>query len=360
MILKENMMFKSNIYDEFSCIANHCSFTCCQEWKISVDDKTLQQWGQHDFDKHVIERDGNHVIHLDSHNKCPYLNEDKLCNLVIKYGDSILSETCATFPRQIHRFDDRVECALVTCCPEVVDLLSRQEDFKVECDKGVCEDYLFLLRDQMMSLVQDDRYSIPKALQMIFYLVLESAEGERVNFKDLSSAIDQMEFSFEDTMNEDNELLLDLIENYRKEGIYKPYLEEIALVAEKVEKEQNIDELSTCWNLFSEDINQHIGLLQKCLAADFFSNVLLPDSDLDDMIVMVQWIGMEYSVIRHALFLKWLSNPQHAISYEEVRDVIVVFSRVTGYGQEDIYEYLENSFESLIWDWGYFALVTGK
>ena len=25
-----------------------------------------------------------------------------------------------------------------------------------------------------------------------------------------------------------------------------------------------------------------------------------------------------------------------------------------------IYEYLENSFESLLWDWGYFALIIGK
>ena len=27
--------------------------------------------------------------------------------------------------------------------------------------------------------------------------------------------------------------------------------------------------------------------------------------------------------------------------------------------KEDIYEYLENSFEELVWDWGYLALVVG-
>ena len=41
------------------------------------------------------------------------------------------------------------------------------------------------------------------------------------------------------------------------------------------------------------------------------------------------------------------------------RDYIVIICRMMGYDEEDIYEYLENSFEELIWDWGYLALVVG-
>jgi len=36
---------------------------------------------------------------------------------------------------------------------------------------------------------------------------------------------------------------------------------------------------------------------------------------------------------------------------------MAVISRMTGYEDEDIREYLENSFAELIWDWGYFALI---
>ena len=46
-----------------------------------------------------------------------------------------------------------------------------------------------------------------------------------------------------------------------------------------------------------------------------------------------------------------------ALGYETVRDYMVVISRMTGYEDEDIREYLENSFAELIWDWGYFALI---
>ena len=45
--------------------------------------------------------------------------------------------------------------------------------------------------------------------------------------------------------------------------------------------------------------------------------------------------------------------------YEKVREALVIINRMTGYDEEDISEYLENSFESLLWDWGYFALLAG-
>ena len=31
-------------YNEFHCIADRCTITCCQEWKITVDDDTNRKW----------------------------------------------------------------------------------------------------------------------------------------------------------------------------------------------------------------------------------------------------------------------------------------------------------------------------
>ncbi len=61
------------------------------------------------------------------------------------------------------------------------------------------------------------------------------------------------------------------------------------------------------------------------------------------------------AAIRHAAFLCW--HREGALSYETMRSCMVILSRMLGYEDEDIWEYLENSFERLIWDWGYFALV---
>ena len=92
--------------------------------------------------------------------------------------------------------------------------------------------------------------------------------------------------------------------------------------------------------------------------------MLIPESDRESMIVMFQWICMEYAVMRQGIFLKWFLNAGETIpqplTYETVRDYIVVIARMTGYDEEDIYENLTNSFETLIWDWGYLALIVGK
>lgn len=36
--------FYPNYYSEFICTADNCPLTCCQEWKIYVDDITKEKW----------------------------------------------------------------------------------------------------------------------------------------------------------------------------------------------------------------------------------------------------------------------------------------------------------------------------
>ena len=35
---------RPDYYDKFTCIADQCSITCCQEWKIGVDADTNRKW----------------------------------------------------------------------------------------------------------------------------------------------------------------------------------------------------------------------------------------------------------------------------------------------------------------------------
>ena len=87
----------------------------------------------------------------------------------------------------------------------------------------------------------------------------------------------------------------------------------------------------------------------------------VPGSDLTltTLLLHLEWIVLTYAVIRHSLFLAWLQGGRQPLSYETVRSYIVILNRMTGYNEEDIFEYLENSFEDPLWDWGYFALILG-
>ena len=78
------------------------------------------------------------------------------------------------------------------------------------------------------------------------------------------------------------------------------------------------------------------------------------------MILQMQWIALEYVIIRHSLFLKWMQDGSGELPYETVRDYLVIITRMTGYDAADIREYLEDNFEELIWEWGYLGLIVNK
>jgi len=58
------------------------------------------------------------TIRMNSANVCPLLTERKLCGIQAEFGESLLSHTCATYPRIVHPVDEMSEAALTLSCPE--------------------------------------------------------------------------------------------------------------------------------------------------------------------------------------------------------------------------------------------------
>ncbi len=110
--------------------------------------------------------------------------------------------------------------------------------------------------------------------------------------------------------------------------------------------------LSELWSDFQIRFSE-VQPLMLFLANEIFSDLVTPDSHLEDLLIRIQWIALEYSAIRQSLFLQWLQNNRSTLTYEMVRRTLVIITRMTGYEEEDIRKYLTNSFEALIWDWGF-------
>lgn len=124
---------RPDYYEHFTCIAGACPITCCQEWKIAVDDDTARRWKKlappadveeqkKNLNAYTIHKDGERVIRLTPEHKCPFLNSDKLCKLVYTYDDTVLSRTCQDFPRELLRFRTHEEESLMAACPAVLDI----------------------------------------------------------------------------------------------------------------------------------------------------------------------------------------------------------------------------------------------
>lgn len=239
-----------NYYPKFTCTADQCPITCCQEWKISVDDDTYRNWftiqpptdvapQKATLSAYTTYQAETRVIRLNEQKKCPFLKENRLCRLVLAYGDAILSETCTTFPREFHTFSNHVEKTLMPSCPAVIDLWKEETKLSFpSVDASLCSDtdnLLFSVRSHLISLMQNNPASPEHILLECFYILLESQQqtlssdlladyfSESV-IQQLSDAIEQMDFPLEDTLSECNELLQDLAVNYQKEGLYSRFL----------------------------------------------------------------------------------------------------------------------------------------
>lgn len=433
-------------YDEFSCIADNCPFTCCQEWKIGVDDNTKANWCNMNIPKCACERIGvsedsklisvvgvedqpfvagkvdssdlnessgdaigvsigeskdagrGDCIMLDSSRKCPLLNEKGLCDVVLAYGEENISVTCHTFPRESHKYEGYTEKTLAMGCPAALDLLWNTDTFccldmseeennneikhncacDTDCMDGsleTCDDELIEFRDALIELVDPDK-SIEKAMKILFYIGLDCLEHDDVCIDDeiiweLDEKIDEFEVDLDSTYCEQNELFLDLCDNYRKKGIYKNVIDELANMAEGYEdsksnqlvRDRSQFEEIMCGKMFSVP-GSNLGIentledmMRLLVQEEVYSSLLLPEGDMYSMVMKLQWIAITYAVIRQCLFLRW--KVRGKLEYEDIREIVNVIIRMTGYSEADIEEYLENSFEEVIWDWGYMALILG-
>lgn len=257
-------------------------------------------------------------------------------------------------------------------CPAVIDLWKEETKLSFpSVNASLCSDtdnLLFSVRSHLISLMQNSPDSPEHILLECFYILLELQQqtlssdlladyfSESV-IGQLSDAIEQMDFPLEDTLLECNELLQDLAVNYQKEGLYSSFLTPLLALSDQISEGTVNYDLAEEWDAFEQQFFQYQALIRNFLANEFFSDLLSPDGDLESMIVQMQWIGMEYGVVRHSIFLKWLLEGKGNLCYEVVRDSLVILTRMTGYEKDDIYEYLENSFDSLYWDWGYFAMI---
>ena len=300
------------------------------------------------------------------------------------YSDEVLSETCSLFPREIHRFSTHEERTLMPCCPAVIDLwCEKPVTFPVISETRNNLSTAFLIRDNLIKLISDQRLSVEQALLDGLYILLELYKNQPITnahiqeyfsghtLNELNTAMEDIHIPDEDTFIECNELLQDLSVNYRKEGLYTAFLQPVLTEACKYSNIYSQSDnnsmsrtLQTSQKQFCSMLTDYDIVFRNYLANELFSDLISPEAAstkkiIEHMIIKMQWIMIEYTAIRQSLFLWYSHNANSPLTYETIREHIVIISRMTGYDDDDIREYLENSFAKLIWDWGYAALIMG-
>ena len=127
-------------FDDFECVPGHeCPDSCCIRWQIVVDPDTLKKYRhvQGPLGKRMAEKIDFSTGRICPHgedNRCEFLNEDNLCDIVLELGENALCETCHTHPRHEEVYPNVRERSLAMTCPIACkQLLERKEPVNIDC-----------------------------------------------------------------------------------------------------------------------------------------------------------------------------------------------------------------------------------
>ena len=152
-------------YPAFRCIAGDCRHSCCIGWEIDVDQDSMERFSHVTGElgqrlRENIDRE-NGCFRLGEGERCPFLNQEGLCDLIIGLGEDCLCQICADHPRFRNFLSDRTEMGLGLCCEAAAELILMQQKpvgfLTLEDDGGdEAPDGSFLaFREKLLGLVQD-------------------------------------------------------------------------------------------------------------------------------------------------------------------------------------------------------------
>lgn len=337
----------------FKCIGSACTDTCCAGWDINIDEDTYKKYtnctgelkelvkGKFRENKNSNDYLNKGFMILKEHNKCPFLNDNLLCDIHGGVGEENLCITCKRFPRVYNIIDDIYEKSGLASCPEICTkaFLNKDKMEFIEIEESVDESdieirriidtevfegsdnllqYFWDIRVNSINIMQNRNFPIEERLGILksFYNKIE----EYYNEKDFEAIEDLLEEYSEGNiqfnslkildLNEDNEFYLslldeELIKNIRsvrlKECI-EEYKKEILKVNDIVKYINNEKSLLSL-------IEKYSYILENYLVNQIFKD-LIPFNRVESLSLSINILVNSYRIIRAYIIGIALNNKE--------------------------------------------------
>ncbi len=125
---------KPSFFNDFKCIAEKCTDNCCIGWEIDIDPDSLEKYSSLDTpfgekirSKITVSEDASKCFKLCENDRCPFLNENNLCDIIINCGKDSICDICTEHPRFYNCYPTVTEIGLGLACEEACRLLIENE-----------------------------------------------------------------------------------------------------------------------------------------------------------------------------------------------------------------------------------------
>ena len=159
-------------YYKFKCTADKCKHSCCVGWEIDIDNETMELYNalEGEIGEKIRANIEGELPHfkLKENDRCPFLKEDGLCEIICEYGEEALCDICYLHPRFQNDYESFTETGLGMCCEEAARLiLSGNEKFFIEIPDDAEEKEFFDRRQKLFDILQDREKGIKERLEML-------------------------------------------------------------------------------------------------------------------------------------------------------------------------------------------------
>ncbi len=253
-----------SFYKEFKCIAGDCPDSCCQGWEVDADSDSLSYYAALDSKLEikkkidsVLSKDefGNSIFTLAAKKRCPFLNDENLCDMHIALGEEHTPKTCRNFPRFFNNYGGVTEIGISFSCPVAAETMYNLDklDFleKVNSEPPCINDidpqqYLFMKskREELYRIIQNRSLHIKERLLRVIDFCSDIIDEKIIDTVDFFSVFNNPELinpewnelveascyrSIEDTVANENIALYFLYKYFLTSAIDKTVTPEIAI-----------------------------------------------------------------------------------------------------------------------------------
>lgn len=357
-------------YNEFYCIADKCEDTCCAGWKIVIDKDALKKY------KKIRGKLGWRMLRnvnwlektfrQDKEKRCAFLNDDNLCDLLLKEGEESLCKTCRQYPRHTEEFEGVREITLSVSCPEVariliermtpVTFISQEKEGEEEYEEF--DPFLFSIledaRKTMIVILQNRTLSIRTRVGLL--LEMAKALQTKIDNADMFSCFDVMEeYTREEVCKKVKKLELEL-EVFQKESskqravlasrmFEKLHMLELlkadwAVLLARTEKilyedKKEYESICTkfrCWMNRHPEMEVRVEQLLVYFLFTYFPGAVY-DGELQNKVRMAVYLVW---MIEELWMARWVEN-EGELSLEEIIDLVYRFSREVEHSDKNLH-----------------------
>ncbi len=171
--------FVPKYYFDFKCIADKCKHNCCIGWEIDIDDDTYEKYravsgAMGERLARNIEAEGEPHFKLGNDERCPFLNEKNLCDIITELSEASLCQVCRDHPRFRNYFDEHIEMGLGITCEEAARIVLSSElpdaVTLVSLDGSDSNVPMFSERFTVFDVLLDSEMTLPEKLRVALHI----------------------------------------------------------------------------------------------------------------------------------------------------------------------------------------------